>query len=408
MRNTDPRRPVAVVAIITALCLLGDSMLYVVLPIYYQEAGLSSLWEVGVLLAVNRFVRLPLNPLAGWLYEKFPLRTGLTLAVLLGSCTTLGYGLCRGFWAWLLLRCLWGLAWSLLRMGGFATVVRYSDATNRGQLIGMYNGLYRLGSLFGMLFGGLLAPWIGLSRLALGMGGISLAGLAFVTGHAFRKQHTGGNRPQGHAVTLPWNSTVTKIILSGFGTAMLFQGLLTATLSYVILNHRGPVLPLWGLSIGAATLSGILLGARWVWEPFVADICGRWSDGPRGRIPLLTASLLGAGIGFLLIPWPLPLGLWIVAVVWVLLTATSLTTLVDALAADVAKQSTLAVMTVHSIALDLGAALGPILGYWFIGFANGLSLTYTSGGVLMLLLCGWWGLDLVRRKGQKQKCGPSP
>lgn len=42
------QQPVTVIAIVTALCLLGDSMLYIVLPIYWKEAGLTALWEVGL------------------------------------------------------------------------------------------------------------------------------------------------------------------------------------------------------------------------------------------------------------------------------------------------------------------------------------------------------------------------
>lgn len=36
------QQPVTVIAIVTALCLLGDSMLYIVLPIYWKEAGLTA------------------------------------------------------------------------------------------------------------------------------------------------------------------------------------------------------------------------------------------------------------------------------------------------------------------------------------------------------------------------------
>ncbi|MDF2720318.1 MAG: hypothetical protein K0R28_7243 [Paenibacillus sp.] len=168
--NGNAKRPITLVALVTAFCLLGDSMLYVVLPIYWKEAGLTSLWQVGILLSVNRFVRLPLNPLIGWLYNKMPLRVGLVTAVLLGALTTAGYGLFQGFAAWLILRSVWGVAWSLLRMGGFLTVIAYSDNSNRGRWMGRYNGLSRIGSLFGMLLGGLLAPIFGLTPVALAFG----------------------------------------------------------------------------------------------------------------------------------------------------------------------------------------------------------------------------------------------
>ena len=393
VKNKYERKPVIIVSIVTALCLLGDSMLYIVLPIYYKEAGLTSLWEVGVLLSVNRFVRLPLNPLIGWLYKTITLRAGLIAAVVLGALTTIGYGVWHGFWAWLLLRCMWGLAWSLLRMGGFFTVINYSGSSNRGHLMGIYNGLYRLGSLFGMLLGGFLAPLIGLPYVALLFGIASLIGLPFITAYISREKaiETASQSPHKKIQVRHLSKPVIKVVVSGLCISMLFQGLLTSTLSFVIDSHYSQTIFLWGLAIGATTLSGSLLAARWTWEPFLASRFGRWSDGPRGRVPLLIISLFCAAIGFTLIPLQLPLFLWIFVILLVLVSATSLTTLIDALASDVAKHSSaVTVMTTHSVALDLGAALGPTIGYWFIELKHGVLITYLGGALLFLLISGWW------------------
>lgn len=145
-------RVISLVAIITALSLLGDFMLYIALPIYWREAGLDSIWQVGILLSVNRLIRLPFNPLAVWIYQKISLKTGLLIAVVLGFATTIAYGVLKGFAAWLLLRPLWGIAWSFFRIGGLAAVAHYADEHHRGAAMGQYNGLYRLGSLFGPVF----------------------------------------------------------------------------------------------------------------------------------------------------------------------------------------------------------------------------------------------------------------
>lgn len=81
-------RQVIVISLITAACLIGDSMLYIVLPICFAQAGLSSLWEVGIILSVNRLVRLPLNPMVGWLYRHISDRTGIFIATVLATITT--------------------------------------------------------------------------------------------------------------------------------------------------------------------------------------------------------------------------------------------------------------------------------------------------------------------------------
>ncbi|MDQ6158283.1 MFS transporter, partial [Pseudomonas aeruginosa] len=144
-------RPVVIVALVTALCLAGDSMLYIALPIYWHEVGLEALWQVGVLLSINRLIRLPFNPLIGRLYKHLALKTGLLLAVVIGVLSTAGCGLASGFLAWVLLRGLWGIGWSFFRIGGLSAVVYCAADHQRGRAMGLYNGLYRLGSLVGML-----------------------------------------------------------------------------------------------------------------------------------------------------------------------------------------------------------------------------------------------------------------
>ncbi|MBQ8743872.1 MAG: hypothetical protein IJZ18_01645, partial [Mailhella sp.] len=109
--SSQSRQQVILFAIITAACVAGDSMLYVVLPVHWQSVGLASLWEVGLLLSLNRLARLPLNPLAGWVYSRISTKTGAILAALLAVFTTLGYGVAEGLAAWAVLRVLWGLSW---------------------------------------------------------------------------------------------------------------------------------------------------------------------------------------------------------------------------------------------------------------------------------------------------------
>lgn len=147
MNRERASRQVTLIALITAACLIGDSMLYIVLPVHFAAAGLDSLWQVGVILSVNRLVRLPLNPAVGWLYRHISDRTGLLVATVLATLTTLGYAVATGFVMWLLLRCLWGLSWTLLRLGGFYCVLNVSSESDRGYFMGLYNGCTGWGSL---------------------------------------------------------------------------------------------------------------------------------------------------------------------------------------------------------------------------------------------------------------------
>lgn len=271
------QQPVTVIAIVTALCLLGDSMLYIVLPIYWKEAGLTALWEVGLLLSINRFVRLPITPLIGLLYRKLPLRVGLAFAVLLASVTTVGYGVLNGFAAWLVLRCLWGIAWSFLRMGSYLTVIRYSDDSNRGHLMGRFNGISRLGSLVGMLAGGILVPFTGMDAVSVAFGLFMLAGLPYValhiTGTTDRTANGGDNsyrqKGRGNLHETVWTKPVMKIIATGL-LLFLIQTVLTSTLSLLIETHYAQPMMLIGIIVTSTMLSGVLQAVRWAWEPFLA------------------------------------------------------------------------------------------------------------------------------------------
>ena len=325
-------RPVVIVALVTALCLAGDSMLYIAPPIYWHEVGLEALWQVGVLLSINRLIRLPFNPLIGRLYKHLALKTGLLLAVVIGVLSTAGYGPASGFLARAAARTV-GIGWSFFRIGGLSAVVYCAADHQRGRAMGLYNGLYRLGSLVGMLLGGLLVPVLGLPALALSFAFLALLGLPLLA-----KGFDLPESPAGHARTSAATASTSVarrppprglVILSGFATALLIQGVLAATLSALIARsrHRGqPARP----GASAAGLSGIIQALRWSWEPWLAGRFGAWSDGPRGRRRFYVAALLVGAMGFGLLSSRLPILAWLAIALLVMLVATALTTLTDA------------------------------------------------------------------------------
>lgn len=397
MTVTAKRTPndIVTVSLVTALCLAGDSMLYIVLPIYWREAGLDALWQVGVLLAVNRLIRLPFNPLIGALYGRISLKTGLLLAVLLGVITTTGYAFANGFLAWLALRALWGVAWSLFRIGGLSTVVYCAADDQRGRAMGLYNGLYRLGSLGGMLIGGLLVPVFGLPAMALAFGALSLLGIPLLL-FGFRAPAGYERAPQATeslpmaALAIP--SHWRRVVFNGFSIALLVQGVLAATLSALIAYLYGTQVDLLGVLLGVTALSGLLQAARWSWETWLGARIGSLSDGPRGRLSLLVAAQAAMALGFGSLILSLPLELWLVMCLLVMLLCTALTTLGDALAADAARQGhVVRSMTHYSIAQDLGAALGPALAFLLLTVPGGFAWLYGGGALLFAGLAAlWW------------------
>ena len=83
-------KTVVFIGIATAFSLLGDQVLYSVLPVYFEELGLAPI-EVGLILSVNRWIRLITNHLAHRMAERFRSDLLFACALLLGSLTTVSY-----------------------------------------------------------------------------------------------------------------------------------------------------------------------------------------------------------------------------------------------------------------------------------------------------------------------------
>ncbi|MBL7062650.1 MAG: hypothetical protein ISS49_00395, partial [Anaerolineae bacterium] len=81
----------------TALSLMGDATLYTVLPTHTVEAGIA-LGSVGIILGINRAVRVFLNGLAGLAYDRWPRRRLFVPALFIGALSTAVYAATHGFW----------------------------------------------------------------------------------------------------------------------------------------------------------------------------------------------------------------------------------------------------------------------------------------------------------------------
>ena len=60
---------IALPGLVLAVALIGDALIYVVLPLYHREFGIS-LAMVGVLLSLNRWIRLLANSAVAHLGER--------------------------------------------------------------------------------------------------------------------------------------------------------------------------------------------------------------------------------------------------------------------------------------------------------------------------------------------------
>src|SRR3546814_7694527 len=113
--ETGARSAVVVSAAVMALALLGDSLLYVVLPLYAADFGVGLAW-VGVLLSANRLIRVVAYGGVAAFGERIGPRRLTLIAGVLAAVSTLFYAIGDGGWVLHAPRIVWGLAFAGLNL----------------------------------------------------------------------------------------------------------------------------------------------------------------------------------------------------------------------------------------------------------------------------------------------------
>jgi MFS family permease len=395
---------------VMALALLGDSLLYVVLPLHGPALGLSA-FQVGVLLSANRFVRMLTNTGASRLMRRLAPGPFFTAATILASFTTLCYTLLPVFPSFLLARFAWGLSFSALRLGCFITVLGAATDGTRGRLMGTYQSISRAGSFVAVMAGGALFDAFGYRAAVLAMAtGTALAvPLALVRGPAnvavgrsvtLAKPDT---RPEAGRADAPrprpatgwqWSrrlaprrrgrtaSRLLAVKWSAFALSFVARGVVTATLSLFLSRDFGEGFGPGGV-IGVATLASWLIGVRWASEIGLAAPLGALSD-RLGRARAATGWLIAAAAAVLALATAPAVGVALAASIALFVAASGLGATLDAAAGDLASPHRRAeVMSSYADWADLGAALGPLMALTFAD-SLGLRPTYLLGGVLLV------------------------
>lgn len=375
-------------------------MLYVVLPIHWEELGLDALWQVGVLLAANRMIRIPIHPLVGWFYERYRYKSGITIAVILTGVTTISYGMFHSFWLLLLMRCLWGIAWALLKQAGQLAIVDAlkDDSDASGRLTGSYNGIVGIGGLAGMVGGGILVQHVSIEVVAWVFGLCAFGSLMVIKG-------IDSNIPDGYYTRRTILGKTNGMIPSGFTVLLLmsfilscvFLGILKSSISYWMdqLDIDNAMIISF---VGVAGIAGLIQAVRMIAEPFLAPWVGKYSDRSGNRRTLLMLSLLMSILLFGLFIVPTSIGIWITALLGLQIVSIFVATLLDAEAAEQASRSDKhLIVSRYLMSSDIGAAVGPLIGFIIASF---MPDTYLIVCTTILLVCAL-GFTLKRKSPKK-------
>lgn len=361
-------RPILAAAGAVAATLLGDQMLYAVMPASPERWALS-VALVGVLLSANRLVRLASNPLAAVILHRFGGRAPFAAAMAGAVLITAVYGWVSTFWVLLMARIAWGVCWSVLRLGGQWTVLDEATDNDRGRLIGWYGSITRLGALGGALAGGLLVEAIGhRATLTLFAAITALAGVGWHVATRGRPvavpRLSAGASLAGFREVLRDRHLLT-VSISGLVVTLVFSGLLGAALGFYFRASHGEELAFGRIVVGVVAFSGLMQSARSLSEVSTGPIVGYISDRV-GRVRGVVSAMTVAAMSIGLLAATSHLGLAIVASLVCFVACAAALVQLQAAAGDLAPpQRRAAVLSTYATFLDLGAAIGPLLGLWW-------------------------------------------
>ena len=358
-----PTRTTVFIATATALSILGDQALYALLPLYFQEIGLLPI-QVGILLSANRWVRLLTNHLAERLVDRFPVNLMLFLSMALGALLTLTYAYISSFLVLFIARCLWGLSFSFIRHIGVMGVASSTEPQNLGQMMGFYNGITRIGSVLGIVLGGILFDLIGFSTTLALFCLFSLFAVPFAMKSGLQTSSSITDQIQNDQSSTRYSA----LLCCGFCVGIVGPGLIMSTLGFILLTRYGTEVDLMGFVVGIATLNGLLLGCRRVLETLGAPIYGALIDRTGIRIGTPLCFLVGLIVMLLLNLSENLAGLALGMIVF-FACGTALSTVLSAEASRLGAK----VFARYATANDLGMAFGPVIGwgaYEFIGTPN--------------------------------------
>ncbi len=348
-----------------SLALLGDALLYAVLPAYAEEFGLTLPW-VGVMLSANRFVRTLAYGTIARLTQALGARNMCIIAAVSATLSTALYGVGQGPAVILSARILWGLTYGILVLATLSYALEYRSTV--GTRIGVGQAIQRIGPILALFGGAWLVGAVGPNT--------AFALLAFPTAFAIpiafslpKGEVTKAKRSIPSSLARPQPIDIL-FFLQGYGVDGVFA--ITITLIFA----REASLPDAVMS-GAALLAGRHLG-----EAIAAPLFGWIADLFGARKVFVVAAILTM-VGFACVA----MGLIVFGALVMLLFRGALASLGPAVIAESLSvdEDAIGALARMQSWRDLGAACGPLVTGFLLAF---LSAEFQLGAVAVVLAAG--------------------
>jgi DHA1 family inner membrane transport protein len=355
-----------------SIVLMGDALLYVVLPVSAETFGVSIVW-VGVLLSANRFVRIVSYGAVARVTDWLGIRRTMIFASFTGAASTVMYGLFDGGSVLLAARLIWGLSYAALILACLAYAV--DDRARAGTRVGVSHAIQQFGPAVVLTVGAWFAGNAGPQVTFLYIGLISFLALPV----AFLLPREAGPPPQRDN---PWLPRPVRLDLLFFAVGLTIDGAFAMTITILLSGV---------LSFESAILGGglVFLFRRFA-EASFGPLGGMLGDKVGvGRTFFAATLLAGAGLAAIALGH-LYLGAGAVAVGRAVIAAVG----PAAVALRNPPENVMHRLATMQSWRDLGAAVGPLASGFVIGTWELQSIYW---GLVAILAAGMAIQALPRR-----------
>lgn len=335
----------AFAALALAFASFGDAFLYPFLPVNFQAVGVPALW-VGLLLSINRFVRIISNTLIVHAFAKYGLRSIMIIAVMLAISSTLGYAVATGLLTWLLFRVMWGIAFSAMRIGTLGYALRHN---RKGFALGISRSLQEAGPMVALFIAPLLLANFNSRTIFFILALLSLPALYFVLSLPKINDKT---QSLPNRIFIQWPSTLNAITLV---SAILIDGIIVVVLGILFLHFRESI-----TVITATTLAAFYLGYRRVCLVVLAP-AGGWISDRIGMDKIFNFSMALVVVGLIFM-----LSGWMATGAVIVFTFYGVNAAITPGSASNASTHSLAAVAENATWRDIGAAIGTLIGGFLI------------------------------------------
>ncbi|MFO1081667.1 MAG: MFS transporter [Reyranellaceae bacterium] len=347
MSNTaaSPAAPPAGMALpgmVIAFAMIGDTLLYAVLPLYHEQFGVS-LAMVGVLLSLNRWIRLVANSGMAAVGQRVGAHAMMVAAAAGAALSTLLYGLADAALWQIAARILWGISYAALNLATLAYAV--SDRARAGKRVGASRAAIGIVQGLSLVLGAWLVLQVGPRLVFVIFGATTLVALAAALLLPRLPREAAA---AGHGFRLP---VPHRLEIWGFVLGFAGDGVFLLTLAFLMKDAI--------TSLAPVLATALLLALRWSVELSTGPLGGWIGDrfGAR-RVSIPTAGLLVMGFVLIALDHEVAGALLVVA------TRGLFNTLIPVLVIERGRGTVLSSQASYSTWRDFGAAVGPLSAPW--------------------------------------------